>query len=490
MASIAAFGAYLPQLRLARASIAEAMGWLSPALGAQDVGRRTLAFWDEDPVTMAVEAARDCLGRAATSKQAAGFDRLIVASTTFPRAEPQNASIVHRALQLPSGCAGEDHTGSSRAALAALHRLLEQAEAGLVVGADRPVVPAGSIWQMRRGDGAAAVCTSRQPGLLNYLGGASLTTAFADRHRPAGKVSPTHWEERWVREVGYGQIVRQAIADCLARCRLEAADIDHFVLASAIPGIAKWLAGSAGLGNARIADPLAGDCGDIGNGHVLLMLAHALENMAPGECVLVAQLGEGAAALAFEAGDGVRSLRPIVGPQIDTGLEETNYLKLAVFSDTLDWEKGMRSRTAVSEALTVSHRYEDALLGFVGGRCRKTGAVQFPPSRIAADPQSNAVDTLEPVRLADLGGRLVSVTQDQLAFSRHPPSCYGLVDFVGGGRLMMDLTDADAAEAGGGDAVRFVFRIKDIDPQTSYRRYFWKARLAGAAHSSNSGNES
>ena len=79
------------------------------------------------------------------------------------------------------------------------------------------------------------------------------------------------------------------------------------------------------------------------------------------------------------------------------------------------------------------------------------------------------------------------MTADRLAFSRNPPNCYGLVDFNGGGgRLMMDFTDPDAATLDSGDPVRFVFRIKDLDERTGYRRYFWKAvaaRLAPASPS-------
>jgi uncharacterized OB-fold protein len=55
------------------------------------------------------------------------------------------------------------------------------------------------------------------------------------------------------------------------------------------------------------------------------------------------------------------------------------------------------------------------------------------------------------------------------------------VDFNGGGRLMMEFTDPDAANLYSGDPVRFVFRIKDLDERTGYRRYFWKAVAARPA---------
>ena len=58
-----AFGAYLPQLRLQRKSIAAAHSWFEPSLVGLGRGERTMANWDEDSNTMSVEAARACLVR-------------------------------------------------------------------------------------------------------------------------------------------------------------------------------------------------------------------------------------------------------------------------------------------------------------------------------------------------------------------------------------------------------------------------------------------
>ena len=60
-AGIHAFGGYVPRLRLQRRTIAEANAWFNPALEALGRGERAIAGWDEDSITMAVEAARDCL---------------------------------------------------------------------------------------------------------------------------------------------------------------------------------------------------------------------------------------------------------------------------------------------------------------------------------------------------------------------------------------------------------------------------------------------
>src|SRR5690606_4330738 len=93
---ILAYGGYIPQSRLQRSEIAKAHAWFNPGLKGLAKGERAMANWDEDSVTMAVEAARDCL---------TGFDRsqvaaVYMASTTFPFVDRQNAGIVADALGL------------------------------------------------------------------------------------------------------------------------------------------------------------------------------------------------------------------------------------------------------------------------------------------------------------------------------------------------------------------------------------------------------
>lgn len=469
MTSILAFGAHLPRLRLARAAVSASLGWLTSAAGAGK-GQRSLAFWDEDSITMAVAAARSAL----LGQEAASIRALSFATTSATFAEPQGASFLRAALRLPDACLTQDVQGTPRATLIALHSALESGGTALIAAGDLPPGAPGSLAEARAGDGGAAVLVGPGPGLLDYLGGISLSAPFTDRYRASGHSHPQDWEERWVREAGYLDLVPQAVVGALAKAGLSPTQIDHFVLPCPIPGVAAAVAARAGLGHARLAASLAETCGDTGAAHPLLMLAHALETAAPGQKILVAQFGQGATALVFEAGQACAAMEPVVSAQIARGIDEANYMKLLAFRGQISWDRGLRGRFIVNEALSTAWRYSEALLGFVGGRCRETGRIQFPPTRLTAGDGLH-LDTQDPWPLADVGGQVATFTADLLAFSPHPPNCYGLVDLNGGGRLLMEFTDPGAADITRGTPVEFVFRIKDLDPQTGYRRYFWKA---------------
>ncbi len=426
---------------------------------------------------MGVAAARACLSHTPAARET--VRTLAFASTTHVFAEPQNASLVHASLRLPAQTLAHDTSGTLRCGLIALQAALDGANPALLVAADSPVGAAGSVAESRYGDGAAAVLVGDGPEqLLAYRGGASITAPFIERYRPIDRPLATDWEERWVREEGFLSFVPRAIADALVKSGLQASDIHHFVLPSVIPGCAKAVAQTAGLGHARLAGNLDADCGDTGAAHALVMLARTMEDMKPGERVVVAQFGQGATALVLEATDALAGFTSGSSAALAAGISETNYLKLPIFRGLLPWERGLRGRLPINEALTTAFRNSEALLGFIGGRNPESGHVEFPPSGLAATEKGFRAEPQEPWPLADLGGTVATATVDRLAFSRNPPNCYGLVDIAGGGRLMMDFTDPDAASLGPGDTVRFVFRIKDMDERIGFRRYFWKAAAA------------
>ena len=131
MAGIASYGAYIPYYRLSRAEIAKAWG------NAAGPGERAVASYDEDSLTMAVAAARDCL----TGIDRASIGGLYFASTTAPYREKQSAALIAAVLGLAPEAATMDFSGSLRCGTNALQG--GPGRGGERLGAEHPGVRRG-----------------------------------------------------------------------------------------------------------------------------------------------------------------------------------------------------------------------------------------------------------------------------------------------------------------------------------------------------------
>lgn len=475
MAGILSFGAYLPWRRLSRAAAAEANRWLNPGLMSLTRGSRAMASWDEDPVTLSVEAARNALGGQRDTIEAIHF-----ASSTAPFADRQNASVVAGALLLGDALRSTDHGGSQRAGTSALLAALDGAAAArtaLVVAADRRRAPAASAQELQFGDAGAALVVGDGDGVARYLGGGSVTTDFVDHYREADREFDYQWEERWVRDEGLRKIVPTAIRSVLADLGVEPSSIDHFIFPSSFRGADTEIAASVGIGKEKVRPNLTESIGDTGVPHALLMLAHALEDAVPGERILVAAFGQGCDILLFETTESVTGGAPqvTVARQLTSGKTETNYMRYLVFNDLIEWDRGKRAERDKQTALTTLYRKREMITGLTGGECEKCGTRQFPSVRICVNPNCRAVDSQKPYCFADQPASIISWSGDHLVFTLDPPLHYGMVGFAEGGRILVEFADCEPEEIGTGAPVKMAFRVKDYDSLRGFRRYFWKA---------------
>src|SRR5215470_3137257 len=136
MVGIVAYGAYVPRLRLNRQAVYDANKWFAAGLRGLAKGERSMANWDEDSITMAVEASRDCL----TSHKAEDVRSLYCASTTHPFTDRQNAGVVGTALSSEQNRLASDVGGSQKAGTSALIAGLNASKNGdpaLVAAADK-----------------------------------------------------------------------------------------------------------------------------------------------------------------------------------------------------------------------------------------------------------------------------------------------------------------------------------------------------------------
>jgi 3-hydroxy-3-methylglutaryl CoA synthase/uncharacterized OB-fold protein len=464
---ITSYGAYIPRLRIDRAAIAAAHSWAFPSLRGK--GARALANWDEDTITMAVEAARGV--------SLDGVTAISFASTTPPYADLQNATLVASAIGLANDVASSDSAGSLRAGTSTLLNALQSNREGatLIVAADARRAKPGSAQELAFGAGAAAITVGNQNIIARLIGHASRTVAFVDHYRTTGEPYDYVWEERWIRDEGYGKILPPAIQDALATTNLKPGDIDYFCLPTTMNGVAAAVAKKSGIKAEVVTDDLAANCGDTGAAHGLMMLAAALEKAKPGQRIMVVTFGAGCDVLLFEATDAIAShtpSRPVSG-QVARGAVEPHYTKLLSFHGEIKLDWGMRGEFNEKIAQTQAYRETDQLATFTAGKCPDCGAVQFP--QLAKCVNCGSLAELTPASLVNEGAKVASFTGDWLQFTPSPPLYFGLVNFNNGARVMMEFADVDPALLDVGTRLRMVYRIKSIDNDRHNSRYFWKA---------------
>lgn len=476
MIGITGYSAYVPRLRLQRSAISAAHVWSDPSYAAKGRGERAICAWDEDAITMGVEAVRGLV----TDERP---DAMIFASTSGPFADRQQAGIIATALSLEGDIRTLDVTSSQRAALGALSQACDSVRAGarevLVVAAENRRSMARSPGELAWGDGALAVSVGADNLLLELVGSTVNTVDFLDHFRGAGEAFDYDWEERWIRDEGFAKIVPAAISNLLARTGVAAEAIAHFVMPSTIGRAVQLVTRHSGLSPESVVDNLAAQLGETGTAHPLIMAMHAVETrVKSGDYLLVASFANGCEALLFKATEAISSYKPpqSVNSALAARQPEDNYFKYLAFNDLVRIDEGKRGEAAEYQtSLSTAYRKRDMLLGLVGGRCTRCGTLQFPRMRVCVNPQCRATDTQEPYSFRDEPAKVSSWSADYLAFTPNPPSHYGMIDFENGGRLMTDFTDVEVGEIDVGMQVEMRFRIKSLDRPRGLPRYFWKA---------------
>lgn len=479
MVGITSYGGYIPRYRLSRMIIVQNMAWYFPVIMAVAGGEKAVANWDEDAVSMAVAAAYDCMA----SKDRKALDGVYLASTTLPFADRLNAGIVATALNAPEeGSTNADFCSCTKAGTTAALAALGAIESGaknsvLVVASDQRRAKMATMFEMFYGDGAGALLFGKDDVIAEFKGSYSINCDFIDHYKGYGKEFDYGWEERWVRDEGYGKIIPQAIGGFLKKYGMTMADIDKVVYPCYFTGTHKSIGKTLGIDPAKLQDNLHGNCGDTGTAHPLVMFAAALEEAKPGDKLLLASFGQGCDVLLFEATDKITKVKPAKGVKgyLETKLDLLSYQKFTKFRDLIVADLGIRGEANPNTSLTALWRRRKMILGFVGAKCTKCGTPQFPALPVCVNPDCGASDAFEDYEFADKLGKIQMFTGDMLAASVDPPTVYGLVNYEGGGKAFLDFTDCDVNQVKVGMTIKMSFRRRSRDQMRGFTGYFWKA---------------
>jgi NAD(P)-dependent dehydrogenase (short-subunit alcohol dehydrogenase family)/uncharacterized OB-fold protein/putative sterol carrier protein len=194
--------------------------------------------------------------------------------------------------------------------------------------------------------------------------------------------------------------------------------------------------------------------------------------------------GQGANALYFEVTDNIGKLtdRNGVAGSLANKKSTDNYMKWLKFRDLIKTEMGIRAEAPTQTATSVLWRKNKMIMGLVGGKCRECDTPQFPKADICVNPECGAFHSQEDYEFADVPASVKTFTGDLLSVSVDPPAIYGMVQFEGGGRTVLDFTDCELDDIRVGLPVKMAFKRKGADKDRGFVNYFWKAvPVPGAA---------
>jgi hydroxymethylglutaryl-CoA synthase len=478
MVGIRSYGGYIPRYRLNRMIVFGSMGWINPANMLNAQGEKAVANFDEDSVTMATAAAIDC---------ATEFNRDLIggvyfASTTAPYKERLCANLVAGALATREDIRTADFGGGLKAGTTALVAALDAVTAGtaenvVVSAADSRLGTMGSVQELMFGDGAAALMVGDTDVIAEFKGSFSTGHDFVDHFRGSEAKYDRQWEERWIRDVGFGQFIPEVVNGLCEKYGVAPGDFAKIIYPCYFGGARKSLNKKLGLEADQVVDNLQAVVGDSGTAQPLLMMVRALEEAKPGDKILLISYGSGCDALYFEVTDKLHELKPrhgVIG-SLNRRADLDNYAKYLTWRRMVKVDTGLRGEEQKWTRWSLMWRSHRAMLSLEGNKCTVCGTVQFPPQKICVNPECGAVDQTEPIVLSDKGGKIASFTSDMLAASINPPAVYGSVNFDGGGRYIFDFTDCTVDDLKVGGPVDFSFRIKYYDAMRDITDYFWKA---------------
>ncbi len=469
MIGIKSFGAYIPVYRLSASELARAWG------GRGGRGEIAVANYDEDSITMAVEAVIDCLN----GMDLAIPDGLYFASTTPPYDEKLSASIVAAATDLRDELFTLDIGNSLRSGTGAIKAACDAIKGGsaknvLVTAADCRLAPPASDFESVFGDGAAAFLIADEDVAVAIEDSYSISSDFVDVWKRAEDPYIRTWEDRFILEHGYREKLGIAISALLKKTGLSAKDFAKVVYYAPDARSHQRMIKQLKLEPEQVQAPMFDAVGNTGAAFAPMMLVAALEEAKPGDRILWANYGDGADAFVLQVTDQIEKVRGRRGIKrhLESKMQILNYEKYVRFRNLMQGEADRRPQYISS--LPMIWRDRKQVLPLHGGRCRNCGNIQFPIQRVCAYCQ--AKDNYEEVRLADKTATVFTFSMDERAVEVDPPRVWTISDFDDGGRIYCTMTDRDTEKIDIGMQVEMTFR--KIHDGAGVHNYFWKCRPA------------
>jgi len=456
------YGVYIPTYRLQREEIAKFWGT------AYEPGEKAIANFDEDAITMAVEAARDCLDNSDDKS----VDVLYFASTSSPYKETTCASFIASALDLPSETCTADFSNSLRAGTQALYAALnivrnDKTKKVLVIASDCRQPAPNSELELNLGDGAVAFLIGESPGIGSFLDEYFYSEPFLEIWKVDEEDYLKTWDQTFTRAEGYKRVLKRGITNALNRFNLSTQQFAQ--IATYYPSKRELFSTLGDLGFEKKTQMYSGLIDSVGNtgcAMPLMSLIDALGKVIPGDRVLLCGYGEGCDIFSIVINESVKTNSGKVAAEKHVLIPYKNYLK---FRNLLKTES---PRSESSDLLLPElWRNIPQMLSFHASKCNNCGTIHFPIQRICSVCHSR--DNFIEVRLSEKRGKVFTYTVDHLVPSPNPPTIRAVID-CDDARVTCLMTDCETEDLKIGMPVQMTFRKLEVTE--GVRKYLWKCK--------------
>jgi len=295
------YGAYVPRFRIRSQQIAEV--WRPKGAASPPVLQKSVPSYDEDAITMAIDAARTAVRR--SKVELASIGGIWVGTESKPYAVKPTATLVAAALGLPGQILSADIEFACKAGSLAMQMAVAGVGSGMLesavaIGVDAAQARPSDILEYTAACGAAAFVLGPAAGAMAVIDETlSYSTNTPDFFRREGAAYPQHGG-RFTEEPGYFHHTLTASRMFLEKTGTTAADYRYAIFHQPIPKLVERAAKALGFSQGQIEPGFCAKAmGNAYAGSSGLALAAVFDIAKPGEKVFCCGYGSGAGSDVF-----------------------------------------------------------------------------------------------------------------------------------------------------------------------------------------------
>ena len=421
MSNILSYGFYFPQFQIEDKV-------LSPKFGRK--GKRIISYVDEDIITMAFAAAKDCLNKKSPKQY---IDGILFASTSPVFKNRYHASFLADLLNLPKSILALDFGQTPRAGTDALIMANHLVNAGvykniLVVTTESEYPEIGEEVRNSKGHVACAMILSNEEGIASIKSANSFDCTFAEEF--IYKNSKITYDPRFSREEGF----KDNINSVLAQLKLEPTAYDAIILNTSFAKLGGGVFMAKGFQPAQFAvDTIINQTGNTGSCHAILQLIDTIENSKKNFLLFDYFNGTNVLEINATSSESVKTLQPGISGK----------KQIATYQDYLALRKAGDFNAPGYKAIDMftsemmNEREKGTALYLHGFQCDECQTIYFIKS---ARCKKCGCENFSRKEMQERG-TIYALTHEHYFPSSFPPVIMVVIDLDGGGRITVQMTD-------------------------------------------------